>query len=82
MLYIRLLVHLVIAFISENYRRPALWGELSVRKSFSIWFTLVLNHCNISKGIKGGETIIRGSGKDYVIKLWILDDVGYDIDTR
>ena len=27
------------------------------------------------------KTIIRGSGKDHVIKLWICDDVGYDIDT-
>ena len=52
--------------------------------SREILFCLVhigLNHFNISKGIKVGKTIIRGSGKDHVIKLWIRDDVGYDIDT-
>ena len=52
--------------------------------SREILFCLVhigLNHCHISKADQGGKTIIRGSGKDHVIKLWIRDDVGYDIDT-
>ena len=33
------------------------------------------------QGDQGGKTIIRGDGKDYVLKLWIRDDIGDDIDT-
>ncbi len=33
------------------------------------------------KGIKGGKTIIHGDGKAHVVKLWISDDIGDDIDT-
>ena len=52
--------------------------------SREILFYLVhigLNHWQHIQGDQGGKTIIRGSGKDHVIKLWIRDDVGYDIDT-
>ena len=51
--------------------------------SREILFYLVhigLNHCNISEGIKVAK-LSFAVGKDHVIKLWIRDDVGYDIDT-
>ncbi len=78
-------VHEVISAFSENFHsktiivphygancqsgNPVLFG--------SHWFD-PLQHI---QGDQGGKTIIRGSGKDHVIKLWIRDDVGYDIDT-
>lgn len=78
-------VHEVISTFSENFHsktivvphyganyqsgNPVLFG--------SHWFES-LQHI---QGDQGGKTIIRGSGKDHVIKLWIRDDIGYDIDT-
>ena len=78
-------VHEVISTFSENFHsktivvphyganyqsgNPVLFG--------SHWFES-LQHI---QGDQGGKTIIRGSGKDHVIKLWICDDIGYDIDT-
>lgn len=78
-------VHEVISTFSENFHsktivvphyganyqsgNPVLFG--------SHWFES-LQHI---QGDQGGKTIIRGSGKDHVIKLWISDDIGYDIDT-
>ena len=33
------------------------------------------------QGDQGGKTIIHGDGKAHVVKLWISDDIGDDIDT-
>ena len=62
---------IVVPHYGANYQsgNPVLFG--------SHWFES-LQHI---QGDQGGKTIIRGSGKDHVIKLWIRDDVGYDIDT-
>ena len=71
-------MHLVITFI-RKLSSSQLWGELSSGNPVlfgSHWFES-LQHI---QGIKV-ETIIRGSGKDHVIKLWIRDDIGYDIET-
>lgn len=62
---------IVVPHYGANYQsgNPVLFG--------SHWFES-LQHI---QGDQGGKTIIRGSGKDHVIKLWIRDDIGYDIDT-
>ena len=62
---------IVVPHYGANYQsgNPVLFG--------SHWFE-PLQHI---QGDQGGKTIIRGNGKDHVIKLWIRDDIGCDIDT-
>ena len=63
---------IVVPHYGENYQsgNPVL-----------LWFSLVLIFLQQIQGDQGGKTIIRGDGKDYVLKLWIRDDIGDDIDT-
>ena len=74
-------MHLVKNFHQKAIVVPHYWGELSIREipfSFgSHWFDFLQQ----IQGDQGGKTIIRGDGKDYVLKLWIRDDIGDDIDT-
>lgn len=61
---------IVVPLYGPNYQsgNPVLFG--------SHWF----NFLQQIQGDQGGKTIIRGAGKDHVIKLWIRDDIGCDID--
>ena len=62
---------IVVPHYGENYQsgNPVLFG--------SYWFDSLQQ----IQGDQGGKTIIRGDGKDYVLKLWIREDIGDDIDT-
>lgn len=62
---------IVVPHYGVNYEsgNPVLFG--------SHWFT-ALQHI---EGDKGGKTIIRGAGRAHVVKVWISDDVGDDMDT-
>ena len=56
-------------------------GQIITRE---IPFSLVLIGLiiyNRFQGDQGGKTIIHGDGKAHVVKLWISDDIGDDIDT-
>lgn len=56
-------------------------GQIITRE---IPFSLVLywfDFLQQIQGDQGGKTIIRGEGQAHVVKLWISDDVGDDIDT-
>ena len=47
-------------------------------------FSLVPHWFDYLQQIQGGsrgKTIIHGDGKAHVVKLWISDDIGDDIDT-
>lgn len=62
---------IVVPHYGAEYRsgNPVLFG--------SHWFSALQQ----IHGDKGGKTIIRGIGKDHVVKVWISDDIGDDIDT-
>ncbi|PQL21093.1 nucleotidyltransferase family protein [Veillonella denticariosi JCM 15641] len=62
---------IVVPHYGAAYRsgNPVLFG--------SYWFSALQQ----IDGDQGGKTIIRGIGKDHVVKVWISDDIGVDIDT-
>lgn len=64
----------------RNYRRSTLWGNYHSGNPVlfgSHWF----DYLQQIQGDQGGKTIIHGDGKAHVVKLWISDDIGDDIDT-
>ena len=62
---------IVVPHYGTNYHsgNPVLFG--------SHWF----DYLQQIQGDQGGKTIIHGDGKAHVVKLWISDDIGDDIDT-
>lgn len=62
---------IVVPHYGAAYRsgNPVLFG--------SYWFSALQQ----IDGDQGGKTVIRGIGKEHVVKVWISDDIGDDIDT-
>lgn len=77
-------VHEVIRAFNENFHpKIIVVPHYGANYHREILFSLVLIGLIIYNRFKdqGGKTIIHGDGKAHVVKLWISDDIGDDIDT-
>ena len=73
-------MHLVKTFIQKLSLSHIMGRTINRETPFSL-VLIGLIFLQQIQGDQGGKTIIRGDGKDYVLKLWIRDDIGDDIDT-